>query len=91
MIHQLFDSPNHSTTLACCLDVAIAGDCLIFLQDSVLIAESLEWQSRLASFHVYFLQDDVIARAIQPCFGQMIDHDDWVELIATHQSPVSWI
>lgn len=90
MIHQIFCSPHQTASLDDCLQVAVAGDILIFLQDGVLIAESARWAERLAGFSVYVLEDDIAARAVTPCFGIPISSDGWVELIATHQSPVSW-
>lgn len=91
MIHQIFCSPHQCASLDDCLLVAIAGDILIFLQDGVLITESARWASRLADFSVYVLEEDVAARSVTPCFGTRISADEWVTLIATHLSPISWL
>ena len=92
MLHIVRDSPLSATRLEECLQLALAGDHLLLIQDGVIASSLPAYVSRFEQrgLHVSILAEDLLARGLTPKVGQVIDIGGFVDLVAETGSPLRW-
>ena len=78
---------NKSNALASCLQTAATEDTVLLIEDAVYQASMISERKLLA------LADDIDARGFKARVGEnvaVVDYDEFVNLVTTHQPIVSW-
>ncbi len=78
---------NKSSALASCLKTASTEDTVLLIEDAVYQASMVSERKLLA------LADDIDARGFKARVGEhvaVVDYDEFVNLVTTHQPIVSW-
>jgi len=92
MLHLVTGSPFTSQSLERSLYYMTATDCLLLCQDGVIAACIPKFADQLQQWggRVYVLQEDVVARGLDPVYGEPVEMADFVRLVADQGSPLRW-
>jgi tRNA 2-thiouridine synthesizing protein B len=99
MLHIVNKSPTHTGALASCLRMALPGQAVLLIEDGVYAAtsgSSSEAAVRAAAAKVkfYALKPDLEARGVaaRALDGvTLVDYGGFVDLVAEHGTPNSWL
>ncbi len=99
MLHIVNKSPTQTRSLESCLRMALPGQAVLLIEDGVYAAtagSSSEAQVRAAAgkVKVFALKPDMEARGVtaQALDGvTLVDYGGFVDLVAEHSTPNSWL
>ena len=84
---------NSSGQLADCCRFLSAGDAIILIEDGVYCLDQKSLSSIPDSVAVYYLQEDTIARGIDPAASERVsglDYSGFVTLCTQHAKVINW-
>ncbi|MDH5205490.1 MAG: sulfurtransferase complex subunit TusB [Hylemonella sp.] len=99
MLHIVNKSPYQARSLESCLRMALPGQAVLLIEDGIYAAasgSSVEPQVReaAAKFKLYALKPDMDARGLtaKALDGvTLVDYGGFVDLVAEHGTPNSWL
>lgn len=99
MLHIINKSPFQTTTLDSCLDTALPGSAILFIEDGVYaVAQGSAIQERMkaacSTFKVFALQPDLDARGATSKAMEgvtMIDYGGFVDLTIQYSTSHTWL
>ena len=94
MLHLIHQSPFQSNSLQRCLQVALAGDFILLMQEAVLaVLNSDAFIQQNPGLYFYCLENDILAHGLQDKITadlKIINYDQFVELTVSQQKILSW-
>jgi len=99
MLHIINKSPFQTTTLDSCLDTALPGSAILFIEDGVYAAaqgSAIQERMRVAcsTFKVFALQPDMDARGLTAKAMDgvtLIDYGGFVDLTVQYSTSHTWL
>ncbi len=99
MLHIINKSPFQTTTLDSCLDTALPGSAILFIEDGVYAAaqgSAIQERMRAAcsTFKVFALQPDMDARGVTAKAMDgvtLIDYGGFVDLTVQYSTSHTWL
>ncbi len=99
MLHIINKSPFQTTTLDSCLDTALPGSAILFIEDGVYAAaqgSAIQERMRAAcsTFKVFALQPDMDARGLTAKAMDgvtLIDYGGFVDLTVQYSTSHTWL
>ena len=95
ILHTVNSSPLHTLALTDCLDYLGEDDCLLLIEDAVVVTSvHLKEQALLSELstqgRLWVLQEDLTARGLKNNIAQACNYQDFVALAVKHTSHLAW-